>query len=100
MKKYLLPENGTFYKANLHCHTVLSDGRLTPEQVRELYMSRGYSIVAFTDHNAMSVVDKKALSDHCTGMDLDSCFSCGSLRYISCPEIVSLFVEPVGFSIT
>ena len=53
MKKYLLPENGTFYKANLHCHTVLSDGRLTPEQVRELYMSRGYSIVAFTDHNAM-----------------------------------------------
>ncbi len=53
MRKYLLPENGNFYKANLHCHTVLSDGRLTPEEVRELYKSRGYSVVAYTDHNAM-----------------------------------------------
>ncbi len=53
MRKYLLPEKGTFYKANLHCHTVLSDGMLTPLQVRELYRSRGYSVVAFTDHNAM-----------------------------------------------
>lgn len=23
---YLLPKEGTFYKANLHCHTVVSDG--------------------------------------------------------------------------
>ena len=30
MKKFLLPENGNFYKANLHCHTTISDGRLTP----------------------------------------------------------------------
>ena len=30
---YLLPEKGNFYKANLHCHTVVSDGALTPEQV-------------------------------------------------------------------
>lgn len=48
---YLLPKEGTFYKANLHCHTVVSDGDLTPEQVKEAYMGQGYSIVAFTDHN-------------------------------------------------
>ena len=48
---YLLPEEGNFYKANLHCHTVISDGDLTPEQVKEAYMEQGYSIVAFTDHN-------------------------------------------------
>lgn len=46
----LLPAAGRFYKANLHCHTVLSDGRWTKEQVKAEYQRRGYSIVAFTDH--------------------------------------------------
>ena len=50
MRKYLLPENGNFYKANFHCHTTVSDGGLTPEQIKEGYMKRGYSIVAYTDH--------------------------------------------------
>ena len=45
----LLPESG-YYKANLHCHTTLSDGHLTPEQTKEEYMAQGYSIIAFTDH--------------------------------------------------
>ena len=53
MKKYLLQETGKFYKANLHCHTTLSDGRLTPEEVKELYKNLGYSIVAYTDHDIM-----------------------------------------------
>lgn len=44
----LLP--GNMYKANLHCHTTVSDGRLTPREIKELYMSKGYSIVAYTDH--------------------------------------------------
>lgn len=46
----LLPRTGQFYKANLHCHTVLSDGRWSKEQVKAEYQKRGYSIVAFTDH--------------------------------------------------
>lgn len=50
MKQYLLPENGKFYKANMHCHTVLSDGCLNPAEIKKEYMARGYSIVAFTDH--------------------------------------------------
>ncbi len=53
MKKYLLPENGNFYKANLHCHTTLSDGQKTPEQVKEIYKSLGYSVVAYTDHDIL-----------------------------------------------
>lgn len=48
---YLLPEEGQFYKANLHCHSVISDGDLTPEQLKEAYRKQGYSVVAFTDHN-------------------------------------------------
>ena len=51
MRKYLLPETGNFYKANLHCHTTMSDGQKTPEEIKELYMKKGYSIVAYTDHD-------------------------------------------------
>ena len=45
MKDYdFFPGEGKFYKANLHCHTVISDGKLTKEQIREEYRKRGYSI--------------------------------------------------------
>ena len=47
---WLLPEEGQFYKANLHCHTTLSDGEKTPEEIKELYRQQGYSVVAYTDH--------------------------------------------------
>ncbi len=48
--KILLPDSG-YFKANLHCHTTISDGELTPEGVKEAYKAQGYSIVAFTDHD-------------------------------------------------
>ena len=51
MKKYLLPKEGSFYKANLHSHSTLSDGALTPEEMKQLYRSNGYSILAYTDHS-------------------------------------------------
>lgn len=51
MRKYLLPESGRFYKANLHCHSNLSDGNLTPEELKQAYKSHGYSILAITDHD-------------------------------------------------
>ncbi len=53
MKQYLLPKDGRFYKANLHVHTTVSDGRMTPEEVKKLYKDNGYSVVAFTDHQIM-----------------------------------------------
>lgn len=53
MKKYLLPKEGAFYKANLHTHTTVSDGKFTPEEIKKVYSEQGYSIVAFTDHEVM-----------------------------------------------
>ena len=53
MKTYLIPENGNFYKANLHCHSTLSDGKLTVEQLKEAYKAQGYSAIAFTDHQVL-----------------------------------------------
>ena len=51
MKKYLLPENGKFYKVNMHSHTTLSDGKTTPEETKEAYKAMDYSGIAFTEHN-------------------------------------------------
>lgn len=51
MKKVLLDENLNFYRANLHCHTTISDGKKTPEEVKNFYKRRGYSVVAYTDHD-------------------------------------------------
>ncbi len=53
MKTYLLPETGTFYKTNLHCHTTISDGTMTPEEIKNLYKDLGYSAVCFTDHEVL-----------------------------------------------
>jgi len=53
MKKELLPQNVNWYKANLHNHTTVSDGKLTPEESRDAYKALGYSILAHTDHSVM-----------------------------------------------
>ena len=44
MKYYLLPEEGNFYKANLHAHSTVSDGKNTPEQLKELYKAFGVAV--------------------------------------------------------
>ncbi len=51
-KRFFLSD-GKFYKANLSCHTNISDGEYTPEEIKELYKSHGYSVVAFSDSDVM-----------------------------------------------
>ena len=41
---------GNFYKGNLHTHSTLSDGKLTPEEVCRTYYEAGYDFIALTDH--------------------------------------------------
>ena len=45
------------YKGNLHMHTTLSDGALTPEQAILKYKDAGYDFLALTDHWVQSVND-------------------------------------------
>ena len=47
---YLISPNKKQYKANLHCHSTCSDGKKTPEELKEMYKAHGYSILAITDH--------------------------------------------------
>ncbi len=39
------------FKANLHSHTVYSDGRAEPEELVRIYAEAGYHILAITDHD-------------------------------------------------
>ncbi len=50
MKKYLISNEGRFFKAAMHVHTTISDGRRTISEVKAEHIKKGYQIVAFTDH--------------------------------------------------
>ena len=49
-RTYLLPQDGHLYKTNLHCHSLVSDGKFSPAELKRMYMERGYSAIAYTDH--------------------------------------------------
>ncbi len=46
---YAVP--GRWYKGNLHTHTTVSDGRLSPAEVVRWYEEHDYDYVALTDHD-------------------------------------------------
>jgi PHP domain-containing protein len=50
-----------YLRGNLHSHTTLSDGRLSPEQVLAEYRLKGYDFLAFTDHRCL--IGAGALAD-------------------------------------
>ncbi|MBE6701021.1 MAG: hypothetical protein E7582_03935 [Ruminococcaceae bacterium] len=61
MKKYLFNPDKKFFKANLHSHSTVSDGKYTPEELKKIYMDKGYSVFAYTDHEVF--VPHNELSD-------------------------------------
>lgn len=61
MKIELLPEGGHWYKVNFHCHTDISDGKHTPEEIKESYKAKGYHAVCYTDHEVL--IGHKELCD-------------------------------------
>lgn len=48
--KELFDISGSWFKGNLHMHTTLSDGCLSPEEALGVYQRAGYDFVALTDH--------------------------------------------------
>ncbi len=49
--------SGTWFKGNLHSHTLNSDGDSTPDDVVRWYREHGYNFVTITDHNYLTSVD-------------------------------------------
>lgn len=62
MEIYLIDPKKKWCKANLHNHTVNSDGYFTPLEIKEIYKKNGYSIVAFSDHDL--IFDSSYLTDN------------------------------------
>jgi DNA polymerase (family 10) len=54
-------------RGDLHCHTTLSDGRQTLEQMAEAAAERGYEYLAVTDHSA-----SHGFGNHVTGEMLEA----------------------------
>ena len=71
--KHLLPRVPKYFKTNLHTHSTISDGRLTPEEVKAGYKAKGYQVLCLTDHNV--IVDHSDMNEPdflmLTGMELN-----------------------------
>lgn len=52
----LFDSDGMWVKASLHCHSSVSDGFLSPEDVIKFYVKRGYRIISVTDHNVVTTL--------------------------------------------
>jgi histidinol phosphatase-like PHP family hydrolase len=59
--KHLLPKVERYFKTNLHTHSTVSDGKLTPAELKEAYMALGYQVLSLTDHNV--IVDYSAMNE-------------------------------------
>lgn len=61
MKKSYFPPEGIWLKGNIHSHSTVSDGKLSPQELTVRYKKRGYDFLSLTDHNVL--VSHSALSD-------------------------------------
>ena len=55
--------------ADLHCHSVVSDGTLTPEQLAERAYANGVHLWALTDHDELGGQDRARIAASSLGMD-------------------------------
>jgi len=54
--------------ADLHCHSVVSDGTLTPEQLAVRAKANGVELWALTDHDEIGGQDRALIAAHANGM--------------------------------
>lgn len=55
--------------ADLHCHSVVSDGTLTPEALAARAAANGVQLWALTDHDEVGGQDRAIAAAHAQGMD-------------------------------
>ena len=50
MHNFPFDQPGRFWRGNLHTHSTLSDGHLSPGQVAQVYRENGYDFLTLTEH--------------------------------------------------
>lgn len=63
VKESAFHDHGKWYKGNIHTHTTLSDGAVSPEEQIASYKAHGYDFLAFTDHNVMNLESEWSTKD-------------------------------------
>ena len=58
----------TILNADLHCHSVVSDGTLTPEALAERAKAQGVELWALTDHDEIGGQHRAAAAAHAIGL--------------------------------
>ena len=69
----LFSDSLPFYKANFHCHTTESDGKLSPLSVVEFYKHAGYDILSITDHCTVTEINSNQIL-FIPGIEIDYTF--------------------------
>lgn len=78
----------TYLNADLHCHSVISDGTLTPEQLALRAAERGVELWALTDHDEVGGQHRAATAarsaglDYLTGTEISVSFSGSSVHIV------------------
>ncbi len=72
----------TFLNADLHCHSVVSDGTLTPEALAERAKANGVELWALTDHDEVGGQHRAAAAAKAQGM-----------HYLTGTEISVTFID-------
>ena len=49
MKPNIFANKGKFFRGNLHTHSNLSDGLLSPEEVCKRYKAEGYNFICLSE---------------------------------------------------
>lgn len=57
-----------YYRCELHTHTTLSDGKMTPEELVERAKECGYDAIALTDHNTTAGVERAVKAGEKAGL--------------------------------
>ena len=53
IKRSAFTKDGKWFRGNIHSHTTVSDGTVSPDKQAEDYRAQGYDFLALTDHNVM-----------------------------------------------
>lgn len=97
-------------KGQLHAHTTLSDGNLSPQGVADIYEGLGFDFIAFTDHDHLL---KPSYLLHLRKVKSDLILFCGieltihsSMGYVHVNkidgqnEVLHIFNHPADYNLT
>lgn len=85
------------YKIDLHCHSTLSDGVLSPEELIEFAIASGLKVLAITDHNCINEKHHELGEKYRETISLPTAceFSCGYKTITG--RVIQVHINGIGF---